>query len=37
MSVGNAVAATMFFGHLRVPHHDYDGAASRSLYGAAAK
>lgn len=36
MSVGTAVAATMFFGHLKILRHDYDGAASRSLYGAAA-
>lgn len=36
MSVGTAVAATMFFGHLEVAHRDYSGAASRSLYGAAA-
>ncbi|NUP49470.1 MAG: MFS transporter [Catenulispora sp.] len=36
MSIGTAVAATMFFGHLQVRHRDYSGAASRSLYGAAA-
>ncbi|ACU71641.1 drug resistance transporter, EmrB/QacA subfamily [Catenulispora acidiphila DSM 44928] len=36
MSVGTAMAATMFFGHLKVLRHDYSGAASRSLYGAAA-
>jgi EmrB/QacA subfamily drug resistance transporter len=36
MSVGTALAATMFFGHLKVLHRDYNGAASRSLYGSAA-
>jgi EmrB/QacA subfamily drug resistance transporter len=36
MSIGTALAATLFFGHLAVSHRDYDGAASRSLYGSAA-
>ncbi|MEV6012704.1 MFS transporter [Streptomyces sp. NPDC051976] len=36
MSVGTAMAATMFFGHLKAPHRDYNGAASLSLYGSAA-
>jgi hypothetical protein len=36
MSLGTAIAATLFFGHLSAARGDYPAAASNSLYGAAA-
>lgn len=36
MSLGTAVAATLFFGHLTSTHGNYASAASYSFYGAAA-
>lgn len=36
MSLGTAIAATLFFSRVTATHHDYPSAASYGLYGATA-